>query len=182
MPTHGGRNVYSVSADTIGLLRANLAAAQSTIALIQKIAGCQVDRLAEAVEGLVKERAAALERVGKLESEKDAALQFIGGEEPWRYWYRCFLDMREERDLFKREREEALEKIDGLLEAAKVAGSANYRQGFEDCREAAISHNDMETIGHHPASQVTKALDAATARIRALTVPERGEGHATEPV
>jgi len=52
-------------------LRATLAKSQSTIALIQRIAGCQVDRLAEVVEDLVRERTAALERGRELEGERD---------------------------------------------------------------------------------------------------------------
>jgi len=82
------------STSELTTLRADLAAAQSTIALIQKIAGCQVDRLVEVVEGLVKERGELQERIKELERDEEATRK---------YWSNAYYAMEAERDELKAE-------------------------------------------------------------------------------
>jgi len=125
--------------------------------------------------------AAALERVGEFQAENANLRAATRG----RTMYHSDEDvnkemglLREERDQLKRERDEYRDFLHPY--ARDVLKKEQYRQGFEDCREAVVGivegdgWNHCSCVDNHPCASCG-TVNEILEDIRALTVPERGE-------
>lgn len=147
------------------------------------------------------ERDAARERVGELEQVRDyykscaeantneaaTLIHNIGailGMVPFTPWSQVAEAVKsavQERDQIKRERDEAKEAYTAVCQQAKDAENAigkAYRQGFEDCREAAVKKCEWYEEDSRTRLGDTKAAACAYligAELRVLPVLERGK-------
>lgn len=115
----------------------------------------------------------------KLNDEKDAALQGVGGEETWRYWYRQFIDMQKERDELRAEVDGFKETVRSLaktlkatieerddlqsqLTAAQQSAKEQFRVGMLEAASIAGSWAMVEgNVGNEEAYQTLLRLGTA---------------------